>query len=897
MKINSILGLNRCNVRKFLWSWMRIIPISMICLAPIAAPVSWAGQVSYSASNLPYSYETAGISPAQVREFNIEITNDFTVAEMTVDFTVFASNVFKTDFKIISPSGTTVWLADLSCNQIPVSFGRRTYEDESQTTNDSPDPIGTTGIPATYRFEDSGADLGRQTHDGLACDQKWKEQYPDWPSAAPGWGRTGAWAQLPNDVAYKPARDSFALFAGESSAGTWKIWAKDYKVGPPNPWQAPTIIQNVTLNFTENDEPTVVDAVISDPSPSPGDTVTLAVTFSEDMDTSKTPVLSFPNEDPTSVWTYQSADSGWNGTLDTFTASYVVVDPLTTTFDEAVIDVSVAEVTDQAGNDVDNSSLKTFALEIVENLQPSVIDATISDPAPSLGDSVSLAVTFSEDMDTSKTPALSFPNEDPMSIWTYQSAGSGWNGSLRTFTASYVVVASLATTFDEAAIDVSVAGVTDLAGNGVDNSTLETFALEVVENSLPGLNAVSINSIGTPDPTRAKIGDEIEVTFSADEDLATDVDTKPIVIIAGAEATVAGGPRDFVATVTVTDAMSPGSADFEIAYQDVAGNSGPAVSSTTDGTSVTIGVSTEIKQRVIANFVINRMNNMLNNQPNLTQFIDGSSNRGAGLLGSFALSANEQGFTSSFSSSLGQIWEQQKLGEERNGAATNNDHNTVDSADFTDPLMINRYSTIRAAQSLQPMQKQPESSRNSQSEYTEERIYGLATGKATASAAAAASVSDSSHLSEAQRRGYDMWMQVNGARSKTGGSESNLWIGHFGGHIFVRPNLLIGGLVQLDWAEETNDSLGSSVDGLGWMAGPYITAKFPEHNLFLDARAAWGQSNNTMKLDADGTNDDFDTERWLISAKLSGVIEANDWIIRPAVSVSYFRGDTTRLHR
>ena len=42
-----------------------------------------------------------------------------------------------------------------------------------------------------------------------------------------------------------------------------------------------------------------------------------------------------------------------------------------------------------------------------------------------------------------------------------------------------------------------------------------------------------------------------------------------------------------------------------------------------------------------------------------------------------------------------------------------------------------------------------------------------------------------------------------------------------------------------------------------------------------------------MKLVADGTNDDFDTERWLISAKLSGVIEANDWIIRPAVSVSY----------
>lgn len=121
---------------------------------------TWASENSYSASGLPYSYETAGIpGNRQVREFNIEVTDAFKVTTLSVDLNVFTSNVSKTDFKIVSPSGTIVWLAYISCNQIPVSFGSRSYEDETHITNSFPNPVGIAGTPANYRFEDGGADM------------------------------------------------------------------------------------------------------------------------------------------------------------------------------------------------------------------------------------------------------------------------------------------------------------------------------------------------------------------------------------------------------------------------------------------------------------------------------------------------------------------------------------------------------------------------------------------------------------------------------------------------------------------------------------------------------------------------------------------------------------------
>ena len=113
-------------------------------------------------------------------------------------------------------------------------------------------------------------------------------------------------------------------------------------------------------------------------------------------------------------------------------------------------------------------------------------------------------------------------------------------------------------------------------------------------------------------------------------------------------------------------------------------------------------------------------------------------------------------------------------------------------------------------------------------------------------------------------------------------------MGQFGGHKFLDENTLVGAMVQLDWADQTQRTTTGSVDGLGWMVGPYFAAKMPDQSLAFDAFATWGRSDNNVSPDGTYT-DKFETERWMANAKLSGVFEANGWTIQPAIEVSYFK--------
>jgi outer membrane autotransporter protein len=69
------------------------------------------------------------------------------------------------------------------------------------------------------------------------------------------------------------------------------------------------------------------------------------------------------------------------------------------------------------------------------------------------------------------------------------------------------------------------------------------------------------------------------------------------------------------------------------------------------------------------------------------------------------------------------------------------------------------------------------------------------------------------------------------------------------------------------------------------MAGPYATIRFSE-NVFLQGRAAWGTSDNSVSPFLTYT-DKFETERWLVSSTLVGRWEFGSWEFRPSVSVSY----------
>jgi outer membrane autotransporter protein len=107
-----------------------------------------------------------------------------------------------------------------------------------------------------------------------------------------------------------------------------------------------------------------------------------------------------------------------------------------------------------------------------------------------------------------------------------------------------------------------------------------------------------------------------------------------------------------------------------------------------------------------------------------------------------------------------------------------------------------------------------------------------------------------------------------------------------GADYLIHPAILVGLLVQSDWISERSANLGTSASGNGWMAGPYISVGLT-HNLFFDARAAWGQSDNS--IDPLGVyTDNFSTDRTLVSAKLTGNWSYGRLWCRPSAEIAYF---------
>ncbi len=113
---------------------------------------------------------------------------------------------------------------------------------------------------------------------------------------------------------------------------------------------------------------------------------------------------------------------------------------------------------------------------------------------------------------------------------------------------------------------------------------------------------------------------------------------------------------------------------------------------------------------------------------------------------------------------------------------------------------------------------------------------------------------------------------------------------YFGVDYTITSDVLIGVLGQTDWTNESADAIGEDLEGSGWMVGPYFSAQLTQ-NLFFDARAAWGRSENTLTLGTLITNEEFDTERWLVRANLTGNEQfgaEGRWRLTPSAAIVYF---------
>ena len=139
--------------------------------------------------------------------------------------------------------------------------------------------------------------------------------------------------------------------------------------------------------------------------------------------------------------------------------------------------------------------------------------------------------------------------------------------------------------------------------------------------------------------------------------------------------------------------------------------------------------------------------------------------------------------------------------------------------------------------------------------------------------------------------GFDVWAEAHymSFRSRLGSVDND---GHFGilyvgVDRLVTPSILLDALVQFDWMDETSATAGSSVNGHGAMAGPYVSVQLSP-NMFFDARAAWGLSANDV--DPFGLyTDNFSTSRWLAHAKLTGNWHWQDFRLTPSVAIDYIQ--------
>lgn len=133
---------------------------------------------------------------------------------------------------------------------------------------------------------------------------------------------------------------------------------------------------------------------------------------------------------------------------------------------------------------------------------------------------------------------------------------------------------------------------------------------------------------------------------------------------------------------------------------------------------------------------------------------------------------------------------------------------------------------------------------------------------------------------------FDIWAEAYFSRATIGQQEADFSIFHIGADVKLGNDVLIGGIVQFDDFSDRDTLEAGEAEGDGWMAGPYITARIAP-NLYAEARAAWGTSDNVVSPLAD-MRDAFSTNRSFYSGSLFGEFElGTDTLLRPELSLRH----------
>jgi len=266
----------------------------------------------------------------------------------------------------------------------------------------------------------------------------------------------------------------------------------------------------------------------------------------------------------------------------------------------------------------------------------------------------------------------------------------------------------------------------------------------------------------------------------------------------------------------------------------------------------------DASQGVVQGFLAARINGILLNDPSATSLLNRSGVSGPTTIASngsavnVASNAAASGGTMGFGSGLGSA-----MG--------------LGAGDLGGDIEASGGKSIQFSQSLSQLRRQA-----AQSQMSKDRM-ALGAGDGGALPLAYESASPWDLWVEGRYSAYD---DDNGNLDRNG----HVGVLYVGGDYRVAENMIVGVLAQFDWAKDDSGVLASTVDGNGWMIGPYLSARVHD-NIYLDVRAAWGRSSND--IDVAGASGSFDTSRWLVKGTLAGNWAYDAWRITPSAELAY----------
>ena len=164
-------------------------------------------------------------------------------------------------------------------------------------------------------------------------------------------------------------------------------------------------------------------------------------------------------------------------------------------------------------------------------------------------------------------------------------------------------------------------------------------------------------------------------------------------------------------------------------------------------------------------------------------------------------------------------------------------------------------------------------------------VSRFVTGQSAGSAAVSVS-RGAGEFSLNSRGNGPLWMAVSGAWSDSDTEDMSYGLASIGYHTELSSGTIIGAMLQYDIAKQ-EDTAGTTVEGSGWLVGPYFATQIGDHPFYVDGRLLFGETDNDITLST-GQTGSFSGDRMLASLGAQGRVEMEQgWTLIPNLTVSH----------